>query len=97
MAIAVVMDFAGGTLDQYDEVLKRAQFAAEGAGSPGGLFHWVAATDGGVRITDVWESREVADAFYQDQLGPITAELGIVEPEVSYFDVHNFLTAGPSA
>jgi hypothetical protein len=40
MAVAVVMDFEGGTLEQYDEVVDRMGFAREGAGAPGGLFHW---------------------------------------------------------
>jgi hypothetical protein len=44
---------------------------------------------------DVWRTREQADSFYQDKLGPVTAELGIAQPQISYFDVHNFQTAGP--
>jgi hypothetical protein len=46
---------------------------------------------------EVWRTREQADSFYQDKLGPVTAELGIPQPEISYFDVHNFQKAGPEA
>lgn len=97
MAIAVIMDFTEGTLEDYDKVVQRLGLAPGGPGAPGGLFHWVSGTDGGARIVDVWRTREQADAFYQDKLGPVTAELGIAQPEISYFDVHNFQTAGPEA
>ncbi|HEY8701828.1 MAG TPA: hypothetical protein VIM08_12855 [Arthrobacter sp.] len=97
MAIAVIMDFTEGTLEDYDKVVQRLGLAPGGPGAPGGLFHWVSGTDGGARIVDVWRTREQADAFYQEKLGPVTAELGIAQPEISYFDVHNFQTAGPEA
>ncbi|WP_426975422.1 hypothetical protein ACQCSU_11680 [Pseudarthrobacter sp. O4] len=58
----------------------------------------VTATDNGIRITDVWQTREIADAFYQEQLGPISAEIGVPAPsETTFYDVHNYLTQGPSA
>lgn len=97
MAIAVIMDFTEGTLEDYDKVVQRLGLAPGGPGAAGGLFHWVSGTDGGARIVDVWRTREQADAFYQDKLGPVTAELGLPQPEISYFDVHNFQTAGPDA
>jgi hypothetical protein len=97
MAIAVIMDFTEGTLEDYDKVVQRLGLAPGGPGAPGGLFHWVSGTDGGARIVDVWQTREQADAFYQDKLGPVTTELGLPQPEISYFDVHNFQTAGPDA
>ncbi|MDT4916753.1 MAG: hypothetical protein QOH89_1453 [Pseudonocardiales bacterium] len=95
MAIGVVMDFAGGTLQHYDQLIARMGFAAYGAGATGGLFHWVAQTEDGVRVTDVWESREACDAFVDRRLGPLSAELGLPRPSnVTYYEVHNFLTAG---
>ncbi|WP_423181233.1 hypothetical protein [Arthrobacter sp. NyZ413] len=97
MAIAVIMDFSGGKLEDYDKVVERIGLAPRGPGAAGGLFHWVAATEDGARIVDVWQTREQADEFYQNTLGPVTAELGIQPPEMSYFDVHNFQTAGPEA
>jgi hypothetical protein len=89
------MDFDGATVDQYDQVVERMGFAANGEGAPGGLFHWVAPTDTGIRVTDVWETREQFEQFAADQIGPITQEVGIPgPPQVSYYDVHNYLTAG---
>lgn len=97
MAIAVIMDFTEGTLEDYDKVVQRLGLAPGGPGAPGGLFHWVSGTDNGARIVDVWRTREQADSFYQEKLGPVTAELGLAQPQISYFDVHNFQTEGPEA
>jgi hypothetical protein len=93
VAVAIVMDF-DANLDQYDQVIQRMGFSPGGAGAPGGLFHWVTKTDAGIRVTDVWESREQFDQFAQDKIGPLTAEVGIPAPELAFFDVHNYLTAG---
>jgi hypothetical protein len=95
MAVAVQMLFPGGTLEQYDQVIRKMGFRAGGPGGPGGLFHWVTKTDKGVLITDVWENREAFEKFSREQIRPISAEVGVPEPsEVSFFDVHNYLTKG---
>ncbi len=95
MAVAVVLEFAGGTIEQYDQVIQRMGFQPGGAGPPGGLFHWVTSTAGGIRVTDVWESREAFERFAQEKIGPITEEVGVpAPPEITFFEAHNYLTAG---
>ena len=95
MAVAAVMEFKDATLEQYDQVIARMGFQPGGAGAPGGLFHWVAATDDGIRVTDVWESAEQFQRFADEQIGPITQEIGVAGPPVvTLYDVHSYLTAG---
>lgn len=94
MAIAFQMDFAGGTLDQYDRVIARMGFEPRGPAAPEVLFHWVAKTEDGIRVTDVWTSREAFDAFAQAQIGPITQAMGLEPPKLQVFELHNYLTAG---
>lgn len=95
MAVGVQLDFAGGTLDQYDEIVGKMGFSPTGPGAPGGLFHWVTKTDDGIRVTDVWESREQFDAFAQEKIGPISQQVGVAAPPtIQLFEVHNYLTAG---
>jgi hypothetical protein len=95
MAIAVQLDFKGANVDQYDEVIKRMGFTPGGKGAPGGLFHWVAKTDSGLRVTDVWDSKEAFEKFAQEKIGPITQEVGVPgPPETTFFEVHNYLTTG---
>jgi len=95
MAIAVQLDFNGATLEQYDEVVAKMGFTPRGRGEPGGLFHWVTQTATGIRVTDVWESREIFERFAQEKIGPLTATVGLTSPPlITYYDVHNYLTAG---
>ena len=95
MPVAIVMDFKDGTLAQYDAIVEKMGFEPGGAGAPGGLFHWVATTDDGIRVTDVWETAEQFQEFADTQIGPISQEVGIPSPPVlTFYDVHNYLTAG---
>lgn len=95
MPVAVVLEFSGASLEQYDQVVERMGFAPGGPGAPGGLFHWVTATDDGIRVTDVWQTREQFDSFAAEKIGPITAEVGIPSPpQITFYDVHNHMTAG---
>jgi len=92
VAVAVIMDFEGATLEQYDDVIGRMGLTPGGATPPGALFHWVAETDGGIRVVDVWETREAFDSFAEDQIGPHTQAAGIPSPpEMAFHDVHSHL------
>ena len=95
MPVAVVMQFKGGTLEQYDQVIEKMGFEPGGPGAPGGLFHWVTVTDDGLRVVDVWETAEQFQQFADEKIGPISQAVGIAgPPEVTFHDVHNYLTAG---
>jgi hypothetical protein len=93
MAVGVVLNFAGGTLDQYDQVVQKMGFTPGGAGAPGGMFHWVTKTDDGFRVTDVWQSREQFERFAEEQIGPHTQDVGLAPPQPTFYEVHNYLTA----
>jgi hypothetical protein len=93
MAVARVFEGKGWTTAQYDELISRL---LEGLGrgrraAPGVLFHWAAATDDGVRAVDVYESRDAADELVSQRIGPIAADLGLPMPDVSEFEVHDYL------
>jgi hypothetical protein len=94
MAVAIEMKFKGATLEQYNEVLKLMGLDDGQSAPPGAVFHWVAKTDDGLHIVDVWESREVFDKFAEEQIGPYSAQVGITEPpETTYYEVHNTIKA----
>jgi hypothetical protein len=93
MAVAVELNFRGATLDQYDQVIQKMGLKQGGATPPGAISHWVAKTDDGFRVVDVWESKETFERFAQEKIGPYTREAGIEsEPEMKFYDVHNWLT-----
>jgi hypothetical protein len=95
MPVAIVMEFKGATLEQYDQVIERMGFEPGGAGAPGGLSHWVTATADGIRVTDVWESAERYERFAEEQIGPYARDAGIpAPPQLEFYAVHNHLTPG---
>ena len=93
MAVAVEMNFRGATLDQYDQVIEKMGLTPGGATPPGAISHWVAKTDDGLRVVDVWETREAYDRFAEEQIGPYSQEAGITEaPEMRFYETHAYLT-----
>jgi hypothetical protein len=92
MPVAIEMNFKGATLDQYDQILAKMGLKLGGPMPDGGMCHWAATGDGGLRIVDLWETREQFDRFAQEQIGPYSREVGITEePEFRYYEVHNYL------
>lgn len=97
MAVAVIIECKGATLDQYDQVLAKMEREPGGRGAPGSLFHWVTATEEGIRVTDVWTTRAQFEAFAAEQIGPLTVEVGFPSPpQITYHDVHNYDSADGS-
>ena len=89
MAVAIMIEFSGATLAQYDQVLKRMNLTD--TTPPGAIFHVCGATKDGIRIVDVWESQEIFDKFAKDQIGPFTKEFGMPQPKITSWPVHKFL------
>ena len=95
MAVAVQLDFEGGTLEQYDEVCKLMGLTPKGPGPAGSICHFATMTGSGLRVVDVWESKELFEKFAQEQIGPLSQKTGLPgPPKMEFFDVHNYFTAG---
>jgi hypothetical protein len=93
VAIAIQIDIPGVTLERYDEAVEIAGFLPGGPLPSGALFHWVAKTNDGIRIVNVWESREEYDLFAARQ-AEIVQEIGVdlASIRVEFFEVHNYLS-----
>jgi hypothetical protein len=96
VAVAVILEFGGATLEDYDRVLAELGLADARRGEAGLLFHWVAALPGGgIRVVDVWADRDLAEAFVRDRLVGAMQAMGATEaPDLQVLDVHNFLREG---
>ena len=95
MAVAVQMDFDGATLEQYDEICGKMGLTANGPGPAGAISHFATATSSGLRVVDVWETKEQFEQFAQEQIGPYSADVGLpAPPRVEFFEVHNYFTPG---
>jgi hypothetical protein len=93
MAVAVQMDFDGATLDQYDEICKNMGLTPKGPGPAGAISHFAALTDTGLRVVDVWVTKEQFEKFAQEQIGPLSQKAGISgPPNMQFFEVHNYFT-----
>jgi hypothetical protein len=92
--VAVVMLFAGASLNHYDRLIAGLDLATRGSALPGCLFHWATSSPEGVRITEVWRNIKLFDFFLREDVLPTVTALRLPDPEVSVFAVHHFLTEG---
>jgi hypothetical protein len=84
MAVCLVINVPGATLEQYDQV-------RNGIGDPlgdGQISHTAGATADGICVVDVWESRADFDRFMQEKLGEQLARAGFEQPQITEFEVH---------
>ena len=88
MSIVVRFNPTNLTKEKYDETLPRIEEA--GQWPPNGLeYHVLFGSEGNLRVSEIWDSREQLDAF-GERLMPILADAGIEfsgDPEI--FEVHN--------
>jgi hypothetical protein len=79
------------TPEKYTEANRRLEEAGVWP-QPAGLdYHVCFGSEGNLRVSEIWDSREQMDAF-GDRLMPILADVGIEisgEPEI--FEVHNIV------
>lgn len=95
MAVAVQMDFDGATLDQYDEICGKMGLTPKGPGPAGAISHFATTTSAGLRVVDVWETKEQFEKFAETQIGPHSAAAGVTAPpRMEFFEVHNYFTPG---
>jgi hypothetical protein len=77
------------TAEQYDEVVRRLTEA--GVFPADGLdYELCFGSEGNLKVSQVWDSREQLDAF-GERLRPILAELGINPGEPEVLEVHNII------
>jgi hypothetical protein len=96
VAVAVILEFAEATLEDYDRVLAELGLGDARRGEPGLLFHWVAGLpSGGIRVVDVWSDRDLAEAFVRDRLVGAARAIGATgAPDLQVLEVHNFMLEG---
>jgi hypothetical protein len=74
---------------QYDESVRRLERA--GDWPPDGLdYHVCFGSDGNLRVSEIWDSREQLDAF-GERLMPVLAEVGIGPGEPELMEIHNIV------
>ena len=77
------------TAEQYDETIRRLQEAGDFP-PPGMEYHVCFLSDGSLRVSEIWDSREQLDAF-GERLMPVLAEVGIDPGEPEMLEIHNII------
>jgi hypothetical protein len=89
--MSVLIRFAPSALttSQYDESIRKLE--AAGDFPPDGLdYHVCFGTEGSLRVSEIWDSRQQLDAF-GERLMPILAEVGIDPGEPEIVEIHNIV------
>src|SRR5687767_14636522 len=95
MAVCVQVTFPEATLEEYDKVMEQLDLGRSLA--PGLRFHVAGASDRGLDIVDVWDSREQFDQFFTSRLGEAMNAAGMSgEPQIREYAVHNMAAAAPA-
>lgn len=77
------------TAQQYDDTVRKLE--DQGDFPPDGLdLHVCFGTDGSLRVSEVWDSRDQFDAF-GERLTPVLEEAGIDPGEPEFVEVHNII------
>jgi hypothetical protein len=87
--MSIVVRFAPASLTaaQYDESVRR--LTESGAFPPDGMdYHVCFGTEGNLRVSEIWDSREQLQAF-GERLMPLLAEVGIEPGEPEVLEIHN--------
>jgi hypothetical protein len=89
--MSIVVRFAPTSLtaEQYDESVRRLE--ESGDFPPEGMdYHVCFGTDGTLRVSEIWDSREQLAAF-GERLMPVLADIGIEPGEPEVLDVRNIV------
>jgi hypothetical protein len=78
------------TMEQYDEALVRLE--KSGDWLPEGLeYHVAFKSNGNLRVSEIWDSREQLDAF-GERLMPVLTDVGIeLSSEPELLEIHNII------
>jgi len=88
MAVCLVIDVVGGSVEQYDAVKQKLEESGGMLGE-GQTFHAAGPTDDGFAVIDVWNSRDDFDRFMQGRLGEAIQAAGVPQPQIREIPVHN--------
>jgi hypothetical protein len=89
--MSVLIRFAPASLTaaQYDESVRKLEEAGDFP-ADGLDYHVCFGTDGSLRVSEIWDSREQLDAF-GERLMPVLSEVGIDPGEPEIVEIHNIV------
>jgi hypothetical protein len=90
-AVSILIRFAPASLTakQYDESVQRLEETGDWP-ADGLDYHVCFGSDGNLRVSEIWDSREQLDAF-GERLMPVLAEVGIEPGQPELMEIHNIV------
>jgi hypothetical protein len=89
MSIVVRFTPTALTAEKYDESVRKLEEAGE-IPADGLDYHVCFAGDGGLLVSEIWDSKEQFEAF-GEKLMPVLNEVGVEPGEPKVFEVHNII------
>src|SRR5689334_21850476 len=87
MAIVQISELPGMTREQYEQGWRELNFSGP---PPGSHLHAGGPVEGGWRIVEVWESEEVANAFYSSEaFQQMARNNGLPAPKITNYPVES--------
>src|SRR5215510_11247303 len=94
MSTVMLMEWAGVTQDQYNQVMRTLNLDKNPAA--GGIFHVAGFTAGTLHVLDIWESQQAFEKFQKDRLAAAVQKAGITsQPKVKFYPAHNVFVPNP--
>ena len=90
MSIVVRFSPIALTAKKYDETIRQIENAGEWP--PAGLdYHVCFGSDGNLKVSEIWNSREQFEAF-GERLMPVLKDVGIDPGQPELLEIHNIVT-----
>jgi hypothetical protein len=87
MATMVFVEWPGITREQYDRIMSALSFATNPPS--GAVSHCAGFTPHGIRVVDVWDSRDLFEQFQRTRLTPAVQQAGVTtQPKVEFLEVY---------
>ncbi|MGH3426044.1 MAG: hypothetical protein ACRDQZ_00455 [Mycobacteriales bacterium] len=87
MATVIQLHWREATPELYEQIRHAANWEADRP--PGAILHLVGFAEDGMHITDVWDSPEDFQAFFETRVLPtLQAEAITTQPDMKVFELH---------
>jgi len=96
MSTAMLMEWAGFTQDQYNQVMRTLDL--DNNPPAGAIFHVAGFSAGALHVLDIWDSQQAFERFQKERLGAAVQKAGVTsQPKVQFFPVSNIYAANMEA
>jgi heme-degrading monooxygenase HmoA len=89
MAVLVMLEVAGGTVEKYAEVNELLGIGDDDNAPDGLIYHVAAVSDDGLVMTDLWRSEEDFERFFDERAGEAMAQAEVGDVKHTVAQVHD--------